>query len=83
MLPEEVKVPERATEATEAVTVSVMSGSVTVMEPFVVSVVSVSVRDAVSFPPVMTGESLLPVMVTVTSLVADEGGVLLSVALMV
>ena len=63
-LPEPIKEPERAREETTAETVSVVSPSVTVIAPFVVRVVSVSVTEFVSAPPVMTGVSLVPVMVT-------------------
>ena len=83
MLPDVVKVPLSATEETAAETVSVVSTSVTVMEPAVERVVSVSVREAVSAPPVMTGVSLVPVMVMVTVLLPLRGGVASSVAVMV
>ena len=68
-LPEPIKEPERAREETTAETVSVVSPSVTVIAPFVVRVVSVSVTEFVSAPPVMTGVSLVPVIVTATVVV--------------
>ena len=68
-LTEPMKEPERAREETTAEMVSVVSPSVTVIAPFVVRVVSVSVTEFVSAPPVMTGVSLVPVMVTATVVV--------------
>ena len=61
--------PVMATESTDTATVSVMSKSVTVIEPEEERVVLVSVRDAVSGALVMTGVSLVPVMVTATVVV--------------
>ena len=72
-----------ATELTAAVTVSVVSTSVTVMEPLVVRVLSVSLRGVVSSPPVMTGVSLVPVIVIVTVLEPLRGVASSSVAVMV
>ena len=57
------------TESTVAAMVSVRSMSVTVIEPEVERVVLVSVRNAVSGALVMTGVSLVPVMVTATVVV--------------
>ena len=83
VLPEEVKVPERATEETAAVTVSEVSTSVTVIEPEVERVVLVSVREAVSGALVISGVSLVPVMVMVTVLLPLREGDALSVAVTV
>ena len=82
-LPEEVKVPERATEETAAVTVSEVSTSVTVIEPEVERVVLVSVREAVFGALVISGVSLVPVMVMVTVLLPLREGDVLSVAVTV
>ena len=76
-----------ATELTAAVTVSVVSTSVTVTEPLVVRVVSVSVREATS-PAVVScaeisGVSLVPVIVIVTVLEPLSGVLSSSVAVMV
>ena len=82
-LPEPMKEPERAREETAAETVSVVSMSVTVIEPVVLRVVSVSVREAASAPAVMTGVSLVPVIVIVTVLEPLSGVLSSSVAVMV
>ena len=82
-LPEEVKVPERATEETAAVTVSEVSTSVTVIEPEVERVVLVSVREAVFGALVISGVSLVPVMVMVMVLLPLREGDALSVAVTV
>ena len=58
--------PLLVTLATVAVTRSVVSTSLTVRVPVVPSPALVSVKPAVSGPSVMSGASLLPVMVTVT-----------------
>ena len=68
-LPEPMKEPAMATEETAAMTVSEVSPSVTVIAPIDLRVVSVSVTEFVSAPPVMTGVSLVPVMVTATVVV--------------
>ena len=81
--PEEVKVPERATEETEAVTVSEVSMSVTVIDPEDERVVLVSVRVAVSGVLLISGVSLVPVMATVTVLLPFREGDPLSVAVTV
>ena len=62
--------PVMATESTVAAMVSVRSMSVTVIEPEEERVVLVSVRAAVSGALVMTGVSLVPVMVRATVVVA-------------
>ena len=82
-LPEPKKEPVRAREETAAETVSVVSMSVTVIEPVVLRVVSVSVREAASAPAVMTGVSLVPVIVIVTVLEPLSGVLSSSVAVMV
>jgi hypothetical protein len=82
-LPEPKKEPVRAREETAAETVSVVSMSITVIEPVVLRVVSVSVREAASAPAVMTGVSLVPVIVIVTVLEPLSGVLSLSVAVMV
>ena len=82
-LPEPMKEPERAREETAAETVSVVSISVTVIEPVVLRVVSVSVREAASAPAVMTGVSLVPVIVIVTVLEPLSGVLSSSVAVTV
>ena len=61
--------PVMATESTDTATVSERSMSVAVIEPEEERVVLVSVRAAVSGPLVMTGVSLVPVMVTATVVV--------------
>ena len=75
MLPDVVKDPLRATDEMEAVTVSVRSTSVTVSEPLVERVVLDSVREATSpaevSVAVMSGVSLVPVMVMATVVVAE------------
>ena len=82
-LPEPMKEPEKATEETAAETVSLVSMSVTVIEPVVLRVVSVSVREAASAPSVMTGLSLVPVIVIVTVLEPPSGVLSSSVAVIV
>ena len=62
--------PVIATESTVAATVSERSMSLTVIEPEVERVVLVSVRAAVSGALVISGVSLVPVMVTATVVVA-------------
>ena len=78
---ERSEVPETVNESTEAVISSVVSTSVTVRVPDVLSAAAVSFRAAESGPSVITGASLLPVMVkpTVSLAVAP----LLSVAVTV
>ena len=83
VLPEVVKVPERATEETVAETRSLVSASVTSKDPLVARVVSVSVSDAASAPLVMTGASLVPVMVIVTVSLSLSGVLSSSVAVTV
>jgi hypothetical protein len=73
-------VPPSAIESTVAATVLLVSTSVTVMLPLVVNPASVSVSPAVSAPLVITGTSLLPVIVTVTVSVSFAGVPLLSTA---
>ena len=77
MLPDVVKDPVSCTAETVAETTSLVSVSVTEKEPSVVRVVSVSVSDAVSTPPLISGVSLVPVMVMVMVSLLDSG-VLLS-----
>ena len=81
------KVPDSATELTAAITVSAVSTSVTVKEPVVVRVVSVSVRAARSPALVslaeITAVSLVPVMVRVTVSLSLRGMALLSVTVTV
>ena len=62
--------PVMDTESTVAEIVSFISISVTTIVPFEVIVVLVSVRELVSAPSVITGVSLVPVMVMVTVVVA-------------
>ena len=81
------KVPERATDSTLAVTVSLESISVTVNVPAALMLALISDRDAAS-PAVLslaeiTGVSLVPVMVTVTVSLSLSGIALLSVAVTV
>ena len=87
VLPELVKLPESATEVTAAVTVSLVSRSLTVSEPLLLRVVSVSVRAATSPLDVSvaytSGESLVPVMVIVTVLDPLSGVLSSSVAVIV
>ena len=66
---EEKDPPVMATESTDTATVSLRSMSVTVIEPEEERVVLVSEREAVSGAFVMTGVSLVPVMVTATVVV--------------
>ena len=75
--------PVTTTESTAAVTLSVRSRSVTVKAPESLSPALVSVNDAVSGPPVMTGASAVPVMVIVTVSVSLSGEPSSSVALTV
>ena len=80
--------PVMATESTVAATVSERSMSVTVIEPEVEMVVLVSVREAVSGALVISGPSLVPVMVTATVVVeaaaaSEPDAVLLSVSVSV
>ena len=82
-------VPEpSATDVTAKLTVSVRSMSVTIILPVAVTVVSVSVNNALSAPAVISGVSFAPVSVMVTVEVVDAlssppVAPLLSVALMV
>ena len=76
-------VPLTATESTAAVTLLVKSASLTVKVPLLVKPASVSVKPTESGPSVMTGASLVPVMVTVTASVSDNGVPSSSVALTV
>ena len=62
--------PVIATESTVAATVSERSMSVMAIEPEVERVVLVSVREAVSGALVISGVSLVPVMVKATVVVA-------------
>ncbi len=75
--------PLIATASTEAVTMSLRSKSVTVNEPLVVKPDPVGDRPTESGPSVITGESLVPVMVIVTVSVALHGAPSSSVALAV
>ena len=76
-------VPVTTTESTAAVTLSVKSRSVTVKLPESLSPAFVSVNEEVSGPPVITGASAVPVMVTVTVSVSLRGEPSSSVALTV
>ena len=72
-----------ATESIVAAMVSVRSMSVTVIDPDEARVVLVSIRDAVSSPPVISGVSLVPVMTMVMVLLPLREGDPLSVAVTV
>ena len=66
-----------------AVTTSLVSTSLTVRLPRVLRPLLVSVRSSASGPPLMTGASLLPLMVTVIVSVSLSGVPSLSVAVTV
>ena len=76
-------VPLTATESTAAVTLLVRSASLTVNVPLLVKPALVSVKPTESGPSLMTGASLVPVMVTVTVSVSESGVPSSSVALTV
>src|SRR2546430_1800798 len=79
LVPPNVLDTSTATLSTVTVTVSLRSASTTLSVPVAVSVVSVSVFAAEIAVPVMSGASLLPVIVIVTVCVSDSGDALLSV----
>ena len=72
VLPEVEKVPPMTTEVTSAERESEVSGSRTAMEPLAEMAAPVSVRSAVTTLSVMTGASLVPVMVMVTVWAGSE-----------
>ena len=84
MLPEVVKLPERATEETVAETRSLVSASVTSKDPLVARVVSVSVSDhGISTIGDDRVQSLVPLMVMVRVSLSFSGVLSSSVTVMV